>query len=82
MIGNAFGWVAARLIGLVSPRYVQNWARHITAYLGGLVTMLPGVAPELVEQWAGPTEVIISGVIMLVISVVMSIGNAKQNEKS
>lgn len=78
------GWIISKVMagvaGLLSPRFASNWARHVTGYLGGIVTMLPGVAPEVVDQWAGPTEVIITGVFMLLISLVLSIGNAQKKD--
>lgn len=79
-MGWIMGKVMAGVAGLLSPRFASNWARHVTGYLGGIVTMLPGVAPEVVEAWAGPTEVILTGVFMLIISLVLSIGNAKAKE--
>jgi hypothetical protein len=74
-------WLITRLVGLVSPKYIGSWARHLTSTISGVLIATAGIKPELVAELAGPLELVIAGVLAFLLSLVLSIGHAEKKER-
>lgn len=75
------GWLTKRLINLVSPKYAANWARHIVGAIASALITAGYFDKALVDQWVGPAEQAITGILILLIVIATSIGNAEKLHK-
>ena len=74
-------WLLKRLFSMLSPTYAKNWARHIVGALSQWLILSGYVAPDLADKLGGPTEAMVAGVILFLITIGTSIGNTEKLKK-
>ena len=74
-------WISKQLLRFISPRYAKNWARHIVGAAASALITAGWLDQAIVEQWVGPAEQAIAGIIVLLLTVAVSIGNTAKLKK-
>ena len=69
------------LVGLIAPKYVKNIARHLTGAMATWLVTVAEINPDLIDGWIEPTSAILSGLIMFILTLLLSIKNTKSLEK-
>lgn len=73
-------WIAHKILTLLSPKYAKNWARHIVGAIASALITAGYFDKGLIEQWVGPAEQAVAGIIILLIVIATSIGNTEKLE--
>lgn len=71
-------WLSRQLLNFVSPRYAKNWARHLVGALASALITAGYLDQALVDQWIQPAEQAVAGIILLLLTIAVSIGNTEK----
>lgn len=71
-------WLGRKVVGMLSPKYAKNWARHLVGAIASALITSGYLDQALVEQWVGPAEQAVAGLIVLLITIAISIGNTER----
>ena len=74
-------WIIKKLVKLVSPKYIKNWARHLATTFVGIVVAAGYIEAE---AGAGLVEVLVPAVaalLGLIVTVALSVSNSDKLEE-
>lgn len=73
-------WLIDKFALLFAPKYVKAVARNIAVFVGAWLTKT-GVNGEAVNQFIGPFELVVTGLITVAITFVLSLADKKKNQE-
>lgn len=71
-------WIFELILGLVSPQYAKNIARHLVGAVAAWLITVAQIDPSIIDAWIGPTEAVVVGLVTFVLTLLLSIGNTKK----